>query len=449
VIAEAAVRSAHVLLELLAGEVTSRWGRPVRALLVVLGVLAGGTAIADTPSVTFSRDVAPLLQQHCQECHRTGGSAPFALSVYEHVYRRRDTILEAVEKRQMPPWKARPGYGDLAGERRLSDAEIATVKRWVDGGAPQGDPRDLPPPRPLAATGIVGTPDLVLRPEQAFTVAARAGDVYRCFSIPTSFAEDRYFTAAEVAPGNSKIVHHVLAMVDPAGVSAHMNARDGLHGYPCFGGPGLKIDGYLGGWAPGARPWQLPDGIGMHLPKGARVVFQIHYHNPRLTAETDRTELRLRLATSPVQRRMHFMRVGRMALTIPAGQARHEIEAGTFVHRPMRLIAIHPHMHLLGREMKVWARMPNDAVTPLIHIDDWDFNWQGFYFYRTPVALPLASRIELTAAWDNSEHNPRNPNRPPRDVFWGERTIDEMGHAAILYTFDDEKIAPLRGDAPQ
>jgi hypothetical protein len=163
-------------------------------------------------------------------------------------------------------------------------------------------------------------------------------------------------------------------------------------------------------------------------------------HNPRLTTETDHTELRLRAATGPVQKRLHFMRVGQFALTIPAGAARHEIEAGSFVHRPMSLIAIHPHMHLLGREMKVWARMRDDSIKPLIHIDDWDFNWQGFYWYGTPVALPAGSWIELTAAWDNSEENPRNLNRPPRDVSWGERTIDEMGHAAILYTFDDEKI---------
>jgi len=412
-----------------------------RILLLVLPVLAGGAAAA-TPAVTFSRDIAPLLQQHCQECHRPGGGAPFALSKYEHVFSRRTKILEAVEKRYMPPWKAVPGYGDLAGERRLSDAEIATVARWIAAGAPEGDPRDLPPRREFSSASTLATPDLVLRPERPFTVPASAGDIYRCFSVATSFAEDRYFTAAEVVPGNTKIVHHVLAMVDPAGHSARFPSRDGMDGYPCFGGPGVRIDGYLGGWAPGARPWLLPDGVGMLLPKGARVVFQLHYHNPRPAVETDHTELRLRLATGPVQKRLQFMRVGQFSLTIPAGAARHEIEAESFVHRPINLIAIHPHMHLLGREMKVWARMRDESVKPLIHIDDWDFNWQGFYWYRTPVALPAGSWIELSAAWDNSETNSRNPNHPPRDVHWGERTIDEMGHAAILYTFDDEKIQP-------
>jgi len=415
-----------------------------RLLLICAVLVAGDVAAADdAPPVTFSQHVAPLLQQHCQECHRPGGGAPFTLDAYGHVYQRRHKILESVEKRRMPPWKAVAGYGDLAGERRMSDAEIATLARWVAAGAPEGDARDLPPPRAFAAASAVDAADLVLRPDQAFTVAGRGGDVYRCFSIPTSFPEDRYFTTAVVVPGNSKIVHHMLAMVDPTGVSAGRTTdgvgRDGERGYPCFGGPGFRIDGYLGGWAPGARPWELPDGVGMLLPKGARVVFQLHYHNAQLSPQTDLTELRLKAATGPVRKRLHFMRVGRFNLSIPAGNPRYEIEAGSFVHRRMQLIAIHPHMHMLGREMKVWARMKDESITPLIHIADWDFNWQGFYWFRTPVTLPVASWIELTAAWDNSAENPRNPNKPPRDVSWGERTVDEMGHAAILYTVDAEQ----------
>src|SRR5438552_8950497 len=146
----------------------------------------------------------------------------------------------------------------------------------------------------------------------------------------------------------------------------------------------------------------------------------------------------------PVQRRLRFMRVGQFQLRIPAGEARHEIEAGLVVGRPMRIIAIHPHMHLLGREMKVWAKASDDSVTPLIYINDWDFNWQGFYFYRMPVALPVGSWIELTAAWDNSATNPRNPNKPPRNVYWRERTVDEMGDAEILYTLADETAVQPR-----
>jgi hypothetical protein len=324
----------------------------------------------------------------------------------------------------------------------MAEAEIATIARWVAAGAPEGDPRQLPPPRAFAAPSALDAADLVLRPEQAYTVAGRSGDVYRCFSIPTAFDEDRYFGTSVVLPGNPRIVHHMLAMVDANGISEKIApggvGPDGGHGYPCFGGPGFRIEGYLGGWAPGGRPWDLPEGVGMLLPKGARVVFQLHYHNAQLAAQTDLTELRLKAAKGPVQKRMQFMRVGRFNLNIPAGDPRYEIEAGTLVRRPMQLLAIHPHMHMLGREMKVWAEAKDKSVTPLIHIADWDFHWQGFYWFRKPVALPVETWIGLTAAWDNSAGNPRNPNKPPLDVRWGERSVDEMGHAAILYTFEDE-----------
>jgi hypothetical protein len=249
----------------------------LRLLLVALGALAGGAAVgapggpAAAQGVTFTRDVAPVLQQHCQECYRPDGSAPFELIKYEHVYRRRDKILESVEQKRMPPWKALKGYGEFTGERRLSEAEVATITRWVAGGAPEGDPRDLPPSPRFAAAAAAGRPELVLRPEQRYTVPPRSGDVYRCFSVPTSFAEDRYFTAAEILPGNPKIVHHVLAMVDASGSSQYlMKSRDGAYGYPCFGGPGIRIDGYLGGWAPGARPWELPEGVGIRRSTRSR-----------------------------------------------------------------------------------------------------------------------------------------------------------------------------------
>jgi hypothetical protein len=410
-------------------------------VLMALGAVALGRVHA-APDPTFTREIVRIFQQHCQECHRPGGGAPFPLVTYEQAFRRREKILETTRARTMPPWRPVAGYGDLVGERRMSPEEMATIRRWVEAGGPQGDAADLPAPRVFETTASRGTPDLVLRPDVSYTVAGKGGDVYRCFSIPTSFAEDRYFAVSEVLPGNPRLVHHMLAMVDPLGHSASIPSRDGLPGYPCFGGPGVRIDGYLGGWAPGAPPWVLPAGVGIRLPARAGVVFQLHYHNARPTAETDHTELRLYAAKTPVVKRLHFMRVGSFSLSIPAGEPRHQIEAGMFVHRPMSLVAILPHMHLLGREMKVWAKLPDQSIQPLIHIDDWDFNWQGFYFYAKPVALPLGSWIELTAAWDNSAANPRNPHRPPQLVRWGERTIDEMGHAAVLYTFDDEVLPP-------
>ncbi len=413
--------------------------RALCAALVLVGI-AVGVGWSARPEPTFNREVVRIFQQHCQECHRAGGSAPFPLVTHAQASRRLDKIRETVSARTMPPWPPVAGYGDLVGARRLPAEDIATIRRWVEAGGREGDAADMPAPPVFEAAASRGTPDLVVRMPTSFTVPPRGGDVYRCFSIPTSFGEDRYFSIAEVVPGNARLVHHVLAMVDSAGVSEHLRSSDGLPGYPCFGGPGLRIDGYLGGWAPGARRWEMPEGVGIRLPAKARIVVQMHYHNARLTAEVDRTELRLYTAKAPVVRQVHFMRVGRFALEIPAGEARHEIEASTMAHRPMSLIAVHPHMHLLGREMKVWARTKDESIQPLIHIDDWDFNWQGFYFFAKPVALPAGAWIEMTAAWDNSAANPRNPHRPPQAVRWGERTVDEMGHAAILFTFDDERL---------
>src|SRR5262245_14000512 len=169
-----------------------------RLLVLLLGLFVGGAGAATTPGrsavasgVTFNQEISRLLQQHCQECHRPGGGAPFELVQYEHVYRRRDKILAAVEKRSMPPWKALLGYGEFLGERRLSEAEVAMVARWVADGAPEGDPRDLPTPRQFSSSSLGDKPDLVLHPDQPFTVPGRSGDIYRCSSVATSFTEDR------------------------------------------------------------------------------------------------------------------------------------------------------------------------------------------------------------------------------------------------------------------
>jgi hypothetical protein len=278
-------------------------------VLAVAGALGGVSAAGDP---TFSRDVAPILQRHCQECHRADGGGPFHLITYDQVYRRREKIRETTRARTMPPWKAVAGYGDFVGVRGLSSGEIATIARWVETGAAEGDPADLPPQPIFEAAAGRGTPDLVLRSE-AFTVPAGGGDVYRCFSVPTTFAEDRYFTVTEAVPGNRRIVHHVLAMVDTAGGSAHIKPTDWSAGYPCFGGPRVRIDGYLGAWAPGARPWVMPEGVGILLPAGARVVIQMHYHNAGPTAASDRTEIRLHAARTSIVKQLRFARVGRSA----------------------------------------------------------------------------------------------------------------------------------------
>jgi hypothetical protein len=391
---------------------------------------------------TFNDEVVRILQMRCQTCHRPGEHAPFALLTYRDVYSRRDDIRDAVRGRAMPPWKPVPGFGEFTEPRRLSDTELTTLVRWIEAGAPEGDPAKLPPPLVFPKGWTLGPPDHVLEMAETYTVPARASDVYRCFVIPTNFPEDRWVTKVEYAPGDRKLVHHILAYVDTSAAAEALDRNDPGPGYTCFGGPGFTPAGGLGGWAPGIQPRVMADGIGMLLPKGATVVMQMHYNNSAPQIRTDRTRVALHFAKGPIEQRQRGIAVLNRVFTIPPGERRHEVRASWTVPPARNLHAntIAPHMHLLGREMKVTATYPDGTVKPLIHIDDWDFHWQGNYTFKEPVPLPAGTRVDMVAVFDNSAENPRQPNRPPRAVRWGEGTADEMAIVFIGVTADGERI---------
>jgi hypothetical protein len=404
-------------------------------------LLLSATAPALEPP-TFSDDVVRIFQARCQACHRPGEHAPFSLLTYRDAYARRDDIRGAVTARVMPPWKPVPGFGDFFEPRRLSDRERATLVDWIDAGAPEGDPAKLPPPLAFPAGWRLGTPDHVLEMAEPYTVAPRASDVYRCFVIPTSFPEDRWITKVEYAPGDRKLVHHILSYIDTTSAAEALDRADPGPGYSCFGGPGFAPAGGLSGWAPGNQPRVMADGVGMLLPKGARVVLQMHYNNDTTDSRTDRTRMALHFARGPIDKRLRSITVLNRTFTIPPDEHRYEVRASWTVPpgRDLHAGTITPHMHLLGREMKVTATYPDGAVRPLIHIDDWDFNWQGTYTFAQPVPLPGGTRIDMVALFDNSAENLRQPNRPPRPVSWGEGTSDEMAIVFLGVTADGEHI---------
>jgi copper type II ascorbate-dependent monooxygenase-like protein len=428
----------------------------VRKPLVILGALVAlgfcpqlpstsGQSTSDTSratSVTWSKDIVPIVQQHCQGCHHPGDIGPFSLVGYDEAYRERRKILRAVERRKMPPWKPAPGFGEFLDVRRLNDGEIQLIRDWVAAGAPEGDPKDLPPERQWTTTWSLGTPDAVLAPESAYEVPSAERDLYRCFVIPTAFPEDMYLSAVDFIPGNRQIVHHVLTYLDTSGTSAKLDEADPGLGYTCFGGPGFPPAGGIGGWAPGARPQVKPDGVGTLLPAGARVVMQVHYHNRTGESASDHTQIGLYFSRKTVEKRARAIPILNRTFLIPAGEARYEVQATYTVPLGWNLhaIGISPHMHLLGREMKVTATYPDGTVKPLIYIDDWDFHWQGTYTFAKPVPLPGGTRIDLHAAYDNSSANKRNPSSPPRDVRWGEGTTDEMCIAFLGVTVDSEQL---------
>jgi len=389
-------------------------------------------------TLTFTKDIAPIVWKNCAECHRAGEVGPFPLTSYQDVARRAKTICAAIDKGAMPPWKAAPvqRYHD---ERVLSAEQVGLIKQWAAEGAREGNPADLPPMPKFNSGWKLGTPDLVLEMPEEFSVAAEGRDVYRNFVIPTGLTEDRWLAAVEVHPGNRGVVHHVIVHFDTSGQARELDARDPGPGYGRgAGGIGLRGGGQIGGWAPGNDARLAPTGVGRLLPKNADIVLQVHY-NKSGKPEKDRTKVGLHFVKGPVDQRWHtFPLVAR--LSIPAGDPDYVTRSTIPVPTDSTLHSIMPHMHLVGREMKVTATLPNGKEVPLVHVPQWDFNWQMTYAFAEPVKLPRGSRINMEAHYDNSSKNPSNPNNPPRAIRWGEQTNDEMCLAYLNFTYDGERL---------
>lgn len=375
---------------------------------------------------TYARNVAAILQKNCQECHRKGQVAPFGLETYEQARKRAADIASVVEDRTMPPWKASPHFGvNFKGDRTLAEKDIATLAAWAEAGAPEGDPRDIPPSPEFPADWTLGTPDMVVDIGTDFPVPASGDDIYRCFVVPTNLPKDQYVTAIEFRVDNRRVVHHILAYVDVSGEARKRDAADPGPGYSCFAGPGEPINGDLGGWAPGIQPSPLPEGIGRSLPKGSDIIVQMHYH-PSGKPETDRTRIGLHFARKPIRQTLHWTAALNPEMQLPAGQDNIEIKASWPVPLDLVAHAVTPHMHLLGKDMTMSITFPDGHVEDLIKIDDWDFNWQYSYFFEKPLDVPKGSVLNVVAHYDNTSANPRNPNKPPKLVKWGEATTDEM-----------------------
>jgi uncharacterized protein (TIGR03437 family) len=424
--------------------------------LVVVGILLA-VALAFAPlkqelvsaaTPTFSKEVVRILQSKCQSCHHPGDIAPFSLMTYKDVNRMAGAIKDAVVAKRMPPWKPSSGCGNFRDVRQLTDAEIATISQWADGGAPEGDPADLPPALNFPDGWALGEPDLIIQPDENYT-PPKDRDMYRCFTVPVSIRGDRFVQAIDVRAGNKKLVHHVIAYTDPDNASKALDDRDPGPGYTSFGGPGYTNYGMLGGWAPGARPFFNPDGIGTKVNNNSRIVFQVHYH-PCQTAtcgqsspkdETDRTQIGIYYAKAPVKQTLQYLPLVNTTFAIPAGNDNYRVTAGFTSPLAAKIVNMTPHMHLLGKNIKVEMTLPGQT-TPncLVNIDKWDFRWQGTYTYQEPIAIPVGARLNLTTHFDNSAANPNNPNSPPKIVRWGEETTDEMALAFIGFTLDSESL---------
>jgi len=398
---------------------------------------------AKAGEVTYYRDVLPVLQSRCQECHRPGEVGPFSLLTYRQAVNWASDLKDYTQRRLMPPWKIAEGL-PFHNERKLSAKELATVAAWVDGNTPEGDPRHAPPPRKFPEGWRLGKPDLVLTVPADFQVGPAGRDVFRCFVLPTGLTEDRDVVAVEVRPGNSRVVHHALLFIDTAHAGRKLGAKaqkaprneedphgpedlDRGPGYSTSMGVGFLPSAGLGGWAPGQLPRLLPEGTGMRLAKNADVVMQLHYHRTgRL--EKDRTSVGLYFAKKPVKREYQGgVLSGGYFFAIPPGAERYPLKGKSYATADFTLHSVMPHMHMLGKEIKVTLTPPDGGpARTLLAIKEWDYNWQETYFFKEPVRVREGSRLDVEAVYDNSSKNPRNPFDPPRRVTFGEQTTNEM-----------------------
>ena len=414
------------------------------AALIIAVVSRGETPLQaqNTPAlsrvegrVTFTETIAPIVYQNCVTCHRPGEAAPFSLISYDDVKNRGQLIAAVTQSRYMPPWQATHGFGDFDGERRLTDAQIQTIAAWVKNGMPEGDKSKMPALPKFTSGWRLGTPDLVLEMPQEFEVPASGPDIFRNFVIPSKLLEDKWVRAVEFRPVARTVVHHALFAYVRSGAYAKIDGADGKPGFrglaPIGANPAIAPAGPLGGWAVGASPRFLPEGLALPMAKGSDFVIQMHFH-PSGKVEREKSTVGIYFADKAPERTLRNLMVPGLfgigsLVEIPAGERNHVIERSTTVPVDVKVYFANPHAHYLAKEFKATATLPDGSTQPLLWIQDWDFNWQDGYNYKQPLILPKGTRIDVRITYDNSAANPRNPSNPPQRVWWGEQSTDEMG----------------------
>jgi len=426
-------------------------------------------AVAANGQPTYSLEVSRIIQQKCQICHRPNDIAPYPLLTYQDALSLAPTIRATVDSRTMPPWKPIAGHGEFQNNMNLTDAERQTILDWVDAGAPEGDPANLPPNVVYAGEWRLGPPDEIVSMPVAYIPSARAGthDRYRCFILPNVVDQDRWVRAVDIVPGARQMVHHVLLFLtdDPTQIqlAQSLDDQDTDPGYDCWGGPlitpgagpGLiKIaGGLLGGWAPGASPVQLSPDMGILVPKGAYVIMQVHYNLHAVdSAPPDQTSVGLyfqaqtpknRLLTLPLLNDQFVLQPGDVGKQVDAAFT---LDMGTlglplpdYLVPKFSAVLVGPHMHTLGTHIRADMTQPDGTPVPMIEIDNWDFHYQGLYHYVAPVPMPYRSKISAACVFDNpTDHQ----------VRWGESTDDEM--CLVYFGFTAEGgLSPFLFGNPQ
>ncbi|MEO7319916.1 MAG: ascorbate-dependent monooxygenase [Chthoniobacteraceae bacterium] len=403
---------------------------PIRPLLITsLVVFASARASAEAPP-TFTKDIAPILFQNCASCHRPGEVGPFSLLTYQDARKRAKQLATITGQRIMPPWKPVAGHEEFKDARVLDDEKSATIRAWYEAGAPEGDAKDLPPQPKFPEGWHAGPPDMILKVPKPFNVPAEGPDIYVHFVLPMNLDKDKYVKAVQILPSNRRIAHHGVIMLDGSGTARKLAAKHEGDHYPNFGGPGFIPRGFLPGYAPGMttrvdRSTEASDDMSITLGKGLDVVLQMHYH-PIGKEGTDQPQIGLYFTDKPPKRGPAIIGMANNDVDIPAGAIAHKRADSFKVPVDFEVQTIWGHMHMIGKEVKVWAELPDGKTKDMLLISDWDFNWQDTYSYKKPFVLPKGTVVNAEWMWDNTAGNPRNPNSPPKRVTFGEGSTDEM-----------------------
>lgn len=417
------------------------------------------TATGQAPTApTFHKDVAPILHAQCAGCHRPGEAAPFALIDFQDAKKRGKLIARVTQSRLMPPWKAGKGAVAFRGERRLSDEQIAVLKRWVDAGMPEGDAAGAAKAPAFSDEWPLGKPDLVVKMPRAYKVRAEGRDIYRNFAVSLGLKEDKWVRAIDFRPSARSVVHHTLFFLDPTGKAAKREQDSGQVGFSgAMGGLGrgggggggrLGLGGLggtggpdaasitLGGWAVGATARALPDGLAYKVTKGSDLILATHFH-PSGKAEEEASTVALYFADKAPTKRFTGVQLppafGALAgINIPAGKKDFTIQDSYVLPADVRAFGVSAHAHYLAKTFTVIATPPGGKAMTLLTIPDWDFAWQEQYQFADYVDLPKGTKVDVRIVYDNSKDNPNNPSETPRRVRWGPQSTDEMGSITLM-----------------
>lgn len=396
---------------------------------------SNATAAAKAKQITYSEHVAVILQNKCQACHRPNGIGPFELMNYDDAVSWADSIREVVTSDLMPPWNAESPHGYFSNDRSLTKLEYRTLLDWIDDGAVEGDPSKLPRPRTFKGDWEIGIPDLIVKMEKEIVVPAETPELgvpYKYVWGGEPFEKETWIQGAEVHPGASEVVHHVIAYIVPKGLEFKLvNDERPTDVLSELTSP-ITDCAHLISFVPGDNVFLLDDGMAKRIPAGARIIFELHY-TPTGKRQVDRTELGLVFADKPPRHEVVSGGAINFWFSIPPGAANHPVVARTETFkRDSVLLAMNPHMHYRGRSFKYELIEKSGKRTLLLDVPRYQFDWQSTYWLAEPVDLPKGSHILCSATFDNSKDNPFNPD-PSVRVEWGEQTWQEMMLAGLEY----------------